>query len=84
MLWLVPLLGARAAELTEAPIVLVVTIVAARWVGRRLAVPARWARRLAVGAVALAHLLAAELAVVLLLQGLTVREYLAARDRRAG
>ncbi len=84
VLWLVRIVGMRAAELTEAPIMLIVTIVAARWVSRRVAVSARWPHRLAVGAVTLALMLAAELAVVLLLQGLTIREYLAARDPVAG
>ena len=32
VLWLVPSLGARTAELIETPIMLVVTILAARWV----------------------------------------------------
>jgi hypothetical protein len=84
VLGLVPLLGARAAELSEAPIMLAVTLVAARWVSRRLAVPPARPRRLAVGVVALSLMLAAELVVVLGLQRLTVREYLAARDPLAG
>ena len=39
LLWAVPRFGIRAAELMEMPIMLVVTIVAARWVIRRLGVP---------------------------------------------
>lgn len=39
LLWRVPRFGTRAAELAEAPMMLVVTILAARWVARRLAVP---------------------------------------------
>jgi hypothetical protein len=38
-LWVVPRLGTRKAELMEAPIMLVVTIVAARWVVLRFALP---------------------------------------------
>jgi hypothetical protein len=40
--WLVPRVGARAAELMEMPIMLAVTIVAARWTVLRLAVPMVW------------------------------------------
>jgi hypothetical protein len=38
-IWIVPRIGARRAELMEMPIMLVVTIVAARWTVLRLAVP---------------------------------------------
>jgi hypothetical protein len=43
-LWLVPRVGTRTAELMEAPIMLVITILVARWVVRHLAVPAASAR----------------------------------------
>ena len=36
ILWVVPRFGTRMAELIETPIMLVVTIIAARWVVRRL------------------------------------------------
>ena len=39
ILWVVPRFGVRMAELLETPIMLVVTIFAARWIVRRLAVP---------------------------------------------
>ena len=38
-LWVVPRLGMRVAELMETPIMLVVTIAAARWIVHRLVVP---------------------------------------------
>jgi len=38
-LWVVPLVGTRMAELMETPVMLVVTIVTARWMVLRLAVP---------------------------------------------
>lgn len=84
VLWLVPMVGTRAAELVEAPIMLVVIVLAARWVCRRLAVPPTVPARLAVGGVALALLLAAEFSVVLWLRGLTLAEYVAGRDPVAG
>jgi hypothetical protein len=80
ILWLVPRLGARVAELLEAPIMLVITIVAARWIVRRLVVPPTPSSRLGVGGVALSLLLIAEFTLVFWLQGLSIRQYLAARD----
>jgi hypothetical protein len=38
-LWIVPRLGTRLAELIETPIMLLITILAARWTVRRVAVP---------------------------------------------
>lgn len=84
VLWVVPRLGTRTAELIETPFMLGITILAARWVARRLAVPPSPATRLAVGAGALAWLIAAELAMVLGLRGLTLRAYFADRDPVAG
>ncbi len=79
-LWIVPSYGARNAELMEAPIMLVLTILAARFVVRRRALPQTTRARLGTGFIALGMLLGAELAVVLWLRGLTIREYLASRD----
>jgi len=75
--WVVPRLGERTAELIEAPLMLAVTIVAARWVVRRLAVPAVVPQRLGMGLTGLGLLLVAELVVVLLVRGLTVGQYIA-------
>jgi type IV secretory pathway TrbD component len=68
----------------EAPIMLAVTIFAARWVVRRLPVPSATSIRLAVGFLALACLLTTEFTVVLWLRGLTLRGYLASRDPVSG
>jgi hypothetical protein len=84
VLWLVPNVGVRTAELMETPIMLVVIIVAARWIGRRLAVPPAPVTLLGVGLVALGLLLVAELGLVLGLQGLTIAEYVESRDPVAG
>jgi len=80
----VPRLGARTAELIEAPFMFAVTFLAARWTLRRLAVPPRWTRRLGMGAVGLGLLLAAEFTLVLGLRGLSLREYFATLDPVAG
>jgi hypothetical protein len=52
ILWAVPRLGTRVAELLEAPIMFVVTIVAARWIVRRFAVPPTPSSRLGMGGIA--------------------------------
>jgi hypothetical protein len=84
VVWLVPQLGTRTAELLEMPIMLAVIILSARWVVRRFALPAAPALRFGVGLAALAFLLVAELAMVLWLQGLSIREYVAVRDPVSG
>jgi hypothetical protein len=68
----------------EAPIMLLVIILAARWVARRLALASRPTTRLAVGCVGLGLLLVAELTMVLWLRGLTMSEYVSSRDPVAG
>lgn len=83
-LWVVPRLGARTAELMEQPVMLGVSVLAARWVARRIGVPPRWPRRLAMGCVALALMLVAEFSVVLWIRGLTIRGYLESRDPVSG
>ncbi len=83
-LWIVPSFGTRKAELMEAPIMLVVTILAARWVARRRSLPPAPAIRLGVGLAALAFLLIAEFTFVLAIRGLTLREYMASRDPVSG
>jgi hypothetical protein len=84
VLWVVPRVGTRMAELIEAPAMLAVTVLAARWVVRRFGVPSEWTRRLSMGCIALGFLLIAELALVLGLRGLSVREYFATLDPVAG
>lgn len=63
---------------------LVVTIVAARWIVHRLAVPSVAFSRLGMGFVALGLMLVAEFGIVLWLRGLSIREYLATRDPVSG
>jgi hypothetical protein len=81
---LVRRVGERMAELIESPIMLVVVILAARWIVRRSSLPATRLARLGVGVVALALLLAAEFGVVPGLRGLTIAGYFARRDPVAG
>ncbi|MDP8981819.1 MAG: hypothetical protein M3O35_14650 [Acidobacteriota bacterium] len=63
---------------------LLVTVVAARWIVRRLAVPSTLAARLSMGCSAVAFLLVAEFTLVLWIRGLSIREYLATRDPVSG
>jgi hypothetical protein len=83
-LWVVPRVGTRMAELMETPIMLVVTIVAARWIVLHLLVPSALSARLGMGGIALALLLVVEFGLVLRVRGLSIREYLATRDRVSG
>lgn len=84
ILWAVPRFGDRTAELMEAPLMLVATVLAARWIVRRFARSSSSAGLLGVGFLALALLLTTELTVVLSLRGLTFEEYLRSRDPLAG
>ena len=80
VLWLVPRVGDRAAELIEAPIMLAVMVLAARAITRRLAVSAAASARLSMGFTGLALMLAAEFGLVLWLRGVTLQDYFAGRD----
>ena len=84
LLWAVPRFGVRIAELMETPVMVVVIIVAARTIVRRLAVPPTPAYRLGMGAVALGLLVGAELALTLPVRGLSPREYVAQYDPVSG
>jgi hypothetical protein len=82
--WVVPRFGARMAELMETPIMLLVIIIAAQWIVRRLAVPCTVWSRLGMGDIAISLLLITEFTVVLRLRGISLREYFATRDSISG
>jgi len=84
VLLLVSRLGERTAELIEAPVMIVVSYFAARWVVRRCVLPRTAGHRLAVGLIALALMLGFEFGLVLQLRGLTLTEYFATRDPVSG
>jgi hypothetical protein len=84
VLWLVPQLGVRYAELAEMPIMLLAVFFAARWVTKHFVVPPEAASRLIVGIVALICLLIVEFTVVLWLQGISIAESFANRDPISG
>jgi hypothetical protein len=78
-LWVVPQVGEMWAELLEAPLMLVVIVVAARWVVPRFELRSR-AASLGTGCFALGLLLFAELTLVLGLRGMALSEYVESRD----
>lgn len=83
VLWLVPRLGERFAELAEAPLMLAAIFYSARYVVRRF--PALQAAQYAgSGVLALLLLLLVEFSVVLGLRGLTIGQYFAERDPLSG
>jgi hypothetical protein len=83
-LWVAPALGARAAELVEAPIMLWVIAQVARATVRRHAGMARSGQWLATGLFALALMLVVEFTVVLRLRDLSLSGYFASRDPVSG
>jgi len=79
-LWLAPRLGARRAELLELPFMLLASLAAASLLIPRLLPAASMTDRLLTGALSLTLMLAAELALVRPLRGMSLRAYLRARD----
>lgn len=84
VLWAVPRFGERVAELMEQPIMLVATILAARWIVRRYGIASMQLKCLGVGLIALGFLIASELLFVLRLRGLSVSQYIESRDPISG
>jgi len=83
-LWVIPHVGTRTAELMEMPIMLVVTILAARWTGRHLSVQPMPSVRIGMGCIALLLMLVAEFGFVLWIRGLSIKDYLTSRDPVSG
>jgi hypothetical protein len=82
--WIVPRMGARRAELMEMPIMLLVTIIAARWAVLKFAGPPVLSARIGMGCIALVLMLVAEFGLMLSLRGLSITQYLATRDPVSG
>jgi hypothetical protein len=84
ILWLVPAVGPRTAELLEMPVMLAVIILSARWVVRHFRVPYTASSRLGMGGIALVLVLALDFTAVLWIRGLSFRQYIEAFDPVAG
>lgn len=84
VLWLVPAVGPRTAELFEMPVMLAIVVLSARWVAQRFQVPPTASRRLGMGGMALAMILALDFTVVLWIRGLSLGQYIEIFDPVAG
>jgi hypothetical protein len=84
VLLLDPAVGTRTAELLEMPVMFGVIVLAARWVTRRIEVPPIASRRLVMGGMALAMVLALDFTVILWIRGLSFKQYVEAFDPVAG
>ncbi len=82
--FLVPAFGERIAELIEAPIMLAVIVLAARWVVRRFCTGCGGAALLATGGIAAGFVLAADVAVGVGLRGMTLAQVFTERDPVSG
>ena len=83
-LLVVPHLGVRSAELIEAPIMMMVIIVASRWMVRHFPEPSTLPSRLAMGLISLTLMIGMEVSLARLLRGISPREYFATRDPVSG
>jgi hypothetical protein len=81
ILLIVPRFGVRVAELMEFPVMLVVIVLAARWLVRKFELTSH---ALPVGFLALGLMIAFEFTLVLWLRGLALSEYFRERDLVAG
>jgi hypothetical protein len=84
VLWLVPAVGTRTAELLEMPVMLTVIILSARWVVQRLKVPLTASSQLGMGGIALALVLVLDFTVGLWIRGLSFGQYIETFDPVAG
>jgi hypothetical protein len=84
VLWLVPVVGTRTAELLEMPVMLTIIILAARWVARHFTVPSTVSSRLTMGGIALVPILVLDFTSVLWIRGLSFSQYVEAFDPVAG
>jgi hypothetical protein len=79
-LWLAPELGKRAGNWSGIFLLLVGTILTARWVVSKLEQPATPKRRLAVGLIAFGLVAASELVIAFWIRHLSLQEYLTEGD----
>lgn len=84
VLWLVPRVGVRTAELLELPLMLVAIVLAAGWINRRFAELTSPLSKLGVGWIAFVMVLSAEFIVGLTLRGLSPAQIILDRDLVSG
>ena len=83
VLWVAPRVGARAAELVEMPMMVLTTLLVARWVSGRTGLTRSWAS-IGTGGLALALLVAAEIGVGVAVRRVSLIEALTNRDPVSG
>ena len=84
VLWAVPRLGERVAELVEQPFMLLAAVLAGHWIVQRFSVAMVQLNCVLIGIIALGLMLGAELAVGLGLRGPSATEYIESRDPVSG
>ncbi len=84
VLWLVPALGTRTAELVEMPVMPAIVILSAQWVTQYVQVTPTALSQLGMGGMALAMVLALDFTVILWIRGLSFRQYVEMFDPIAG
>ena len=84
VLWIVPKIGVRTAELIEMLPMFVVIILSARWINQHFADADSISTRLKIGFLALSFLLVAEIVLGMSLQGASISEVLLNHDPISG
>jgi hypothetical protein len=84
VLWIVPKIGVRTAELIEMLPMFVAILLSARWINQHFADADNISTRLKIGFLALSFLLVAEIALGMGLQGASISEVLLNHDPISG
>lgn len=84
VLMVVPLLGERTAELLEMPLMLIVIVIAARWIVQHRLGECRLSSGFSVGLLAMGFVLIADLIVGMWLRGMSAAEVFLNRDPVSG
>ena len=84
ILLLVPRIGVRSAELLETPLMIIISVFAARWAVRHAGIQNSRRDRLSMGSLALIFMLAAELAMTVVLRNESIVDAIANRDPISG
>ena len=84
VLWLVPKLGVRTAEMIEMLPMFIAILLSARWINQHFADVEHFSTRLKIGFLALIFLLTAEIALGVGLRGVSISEVLLNHDPVSG
>ena len=84
IIWLIPQVGERSAELMEVPFMIAATYLAALWIVQRFSLSSTRSIRLRVGVMALVLMLISEISLGLWIRGISLNEYFSSRDPVSG